>query len=371
MTSIPSLPTEARRVLRSIPAIPSVVALLLTVLSSLAAAPAFAQAVLLPPVAYFPPAVDSVVSKVNGPILDVLDGALQIDVTNAKITSGDAPAASVLPVTAIVPGSRIVAQVTVPAAVPTAFPPRLIATSVVVFPASAGNLSGVVQGVNVAQGSFTLLDTTVMTDAGTTWSGVKGDGTPVKSLADLAAGMQANVAVTADPGGVTAKSVFAYSVPTSRIVEFRGRVDSESSTMWTIGGNAVQVNSDTKIVGNPQVGDEVEVLERVQILPPGMGAAMLPVAISITKVDVLPPPPPTPTTVSFDGVVDSMSSNATGTPEGHWVVSGRNVLVTGMTKVSPGITTGTSVHVTGFALPMAVAGPNTAPAVLATSITKN
>jgi hypothetical protein len=193
----------------------------------------------------------------------------------------------------------------------------------------------------------------------------------VKGLTDLAAGMQANVAVTADPGGVTAKNVFAYAVPTTRIVAFRGKVDSESSTLWTIGGNVVQVNSDTKIVGNPQVGDEVEVLERVQILPPGMGApSMIPVAISITKVVALPPPP-TPTTVSFDGVVDSMPSNAAGAPEGHWVISGRNVLVTGTTKVDPGITTGTSVQVTGIALPMAVAGPSVAPAVLATSITKN
>jgi hypothetical protein len=73
------------------------VALLLSALALLGAAPAFAQAAILPPIAYFPPAVDSVVSKVSGPILDVLDGALQLDITNAKITLGDDPPASALP----------------------------------------------------------------------------------------------------------------------------------------------------------------------------------------------------------------------------------------------------------------------------------
>ena len=86
--------------------------------------------------------MDSVVSKVNGPILDVLDGALQIDVTNATITGGDDRLASPLPWAGILPGSRIIAQVVVPDVIPAVFPPRLAATSVVVFLANSGNLSG-------------------------------------------------------------------------------------------------------------------------------------------------------------------------------------------------------------------------------------
>jgi hypothetical protein len=372
MTLVLDPPRPARRHIRPNPAAPAVVALLLSALASLGAAPAFAQAAIMPPVAYFPPTVDSVVSNVNGPILDVLDGALQLDITNAKITLGDDPTATALAVTAILPGSRVVAQVTVPEVIPAVFPPRLQATSVVVFLANAGNLSGVIQGVGIAQGTFTLLDVTVKTNAATTWSGLKADGTPVKGLSDLSAGMQANVSITADPSGVTAKNVFAYAAPTTRIVSFRGKVDSEGATQWTIGGNLVQVTPDTKIVGNPQVGDWVEVLEKVQILPPGsMAPTMLPVAISITKIVATPPPPPG-RTVEFDGVVQSLPpvASPSSVPLGHWTISGKDVLVTAATKVDAGIVQGSSVHVVGLTLPISLYAPTATAQIVALQITK-
>ncbi len=368
MTLISPPPRRARLILRSTPAASVVVALLLSVL----APPARAQSALLP-VAYLPPTVDSVVSKVNGPILDVLDGALQLDVTNAKITGGDDRLANPLPWSGILPGSRVVAQVVVPDVLPAVFPPRLVATSVVVFLANSGNLSGVIQAVNMAQGTFTMLDTTVKTTAATEWSGTRGDGTPVKSLADLAVGMQANVAVTADTSGVTAKSVFAWAAPLTRIVAFRGTVEKIDGALWTIGGNIVQVNADTKIVGDPGVGDLVDVLERIMIYPPGLGiATTIPVAISITKV--LTPPPPTSRTIEFDGVVEFIPpspASVNGKPVGHWKISGRDVLVSAITKVDTGIAVGSAVHVKGVMLPVAVLSPSaTNQQILATEITK-
>ena len=345
----------------------------MALLLSVFALPARAQSA-LPPVAYFPPTVDSVVSKVNGPILDVLDGALQLDVTNAKITGGDDRLANPLPWSGILPGSRVVAQVVVPDVLPAVFPPRLVATSVVVFLANSGNLSGLIQGVNMAQGTFTLLDTTVKTTDATEWSGTRGDGNPVKSLADLTAGMQANVAVTADMSGVTAKTVFAWASPTSRIVAFRGKVEKIDGAIWTIGGNVVQVNADTKIVGDPGVGDFVDVLERIMIYPPGLGIATpIPVAISITKI-LLTPPPPIRGTIEFDGVVDFIPpspASVNGKPVGHWKISGRDVLVSALTKVDTGIAVGSAVHVKGVTLPVAVLAPSaTTQQILATEITK-
>ncbi len=369
MTLVSHPPRTARPILRSTPAAPAVVALLLSVL----ALPALAQSA-LPPVAFFPPTVDSVVSKVNGPILDVLDGALQLDVTNAKITGGDDRLANPLPWSGILPGSRVVAQVTVPDVIPAVFPPRLSATSVVVFLANSGNLSGLVQRVDVAQGTFMLLFTTVKTTAATEWSGTRADGNPVKSLADLTAGMQANVAITADASGVTAKSVFAWAAPTTRIVAFRGKVEKIDGAVWTIGGHVVQVNSDTKILGDPAVGDLVDVLEKIQILPPGLGiATMIPVAISISKVFVTPPPP-TGRTVEFDGVVEFIPpgpASVRGISVGHWKISGKDVLVTGLTEVDAGVTVGSPVHVKGVTLPVSVLAPSaTNQQIVATEITK-
>ena len=211
------------------------------------------------------------------------------------------------------------------------------------------------------------------TNAATEWSGTKADGTPVRDIADLAAGMQATAAVTADASGVTAKSVFAWAAPTTRILAFRGRVEAEGPTLWTIDGKTVQITPETKIVGDPHVGDLVDVLEKVQVLPPGsLAPTTIPVAISIIKV-VSTPPPPSTRIVEFDGVVDALppSVGATSVPMGHWTISGRDVLVTPLTRVDAGIAKGTAVHVKGVTLPMSVLAPTASNAqILATEITK-
>lgn len=374
MTFVSIPPRTACPNTRPNPTAPAVVALVLSVLA-VSAMPAFAQGSMgtaMMPIAVPVSSVDSVVLRVSGPILDVLGGSLQLDVTNAKITGGDDRFASPVPWSGILPGSRIVAQVTVPDAIPAVFPPRLPATSVVVFLTNSGSLSGIVQGIGEAQGTFTLLYTSVKTNTATEWSGTKADGSRVKDLSDLSAGMQAVAVVTADASGVTAKSVFAYAPPTTRIEAFRGKVEAEGSTLWTIDGKSVQVNADTKIVGAPKVGDTVDVLAKVQVLPPGSAAPPpIPVAISIVKV-VSTPPPPTDRTVEFDGIVESLppAPAATSAPLGHWTISGRDVLVSQVTKVDAGIAKGTRVHVKGVTLPMAVFAPAATPQILATEITK-
>ena len=365
-------PRLARPHIRRNPAALAVVATLLSALASFAAF-ADTQVSILPPIAYFPPTVDSVVSKVNGPILDLFDGALQIDVTNAKITGGDDRFASPVPWAGLLPGSRVIAKIVVPEAIPAVFPPRLVATEVVVFLANSGNLSGAIQGVSVAQGSFLLDYVSVRTNGGTEWSGTKADGTPVKGLEDLSTGMQANVAVTADASGVTAKSVFAWAPPTWRIIAFRGKVEVQGETLWTIDGKVVQITPETKIVGDPKIGDLVDVLEKVQVLPPGsLAPTTIPIALSIIKV-VSTPPPPTTRFIEFDGVVESIppTLGATNAAMGHWTISGRDVLVTPLTKVEAGITKGTRVHVKGVTLPMSVLAPSTSNLqIVATEITK-
>lgn len=376
MTFFSTPPRTARLEIRPNPTAPAVVALVLSVLA-VSAAPAFAQGSMGMGTAMIPIAaplstVDSVVTKVNGPILDVLGGALQIDVTHARITGGDERFASPVPWAGILTGSRVVAQVTVPDVIPAVFPPRLAATNVVVFLANSGSLSGIVQGASAAQGTFTLLYASVKTNAATEWSGSKADGSPVKGLSDLAAGMQAVAVVSVDASGVTAKSVHAYAPPTTRIEAFRGKVERIEAAVWTIDGKVVQVNAETKIVGDPKVGDTVDVLAKVTVVPPGLGMPTpLPVALSIVKV-VSTPPPPTERTVEFDGVVESLppASGATSAPLGHWTISGKDVLVSPLTRVESGIAKGTRVHVKGVTLPMAVFAPTATPQILATEITK-
>ena len=117
----------------------------------------------------------------------------------------------------------------------------------------------------------------------------------------------------------------------------------------------------------------MDVLEKITIYPPGLGiATTIPVAISITKVFVTPPPPSR--TIEFDGVVEFIPpspASVNGKPIGHWKISGRDVLVSGLTEVDKGIAVGSAVHVKGVMLPVAVLAPSaTSQQILATEITK-
>jgi len=307
-----------------------------------------------------PSTIDSTVTKVTGTILDLVGGQIQIDVSGATITNGDGPDVGPLPSTAIPVGSRVVAQVTILSVLPpTAYPPPpLSATSVVVFLPRDGRLTGTIEGVDVPDGTFGMFYRAISTNSATTWSGVGPNG-PVKGIGDLVAGMYATVAVAASPGGLLAVSVDVLGFVTPpELLAFRGAVQTITPTAWTIAGRVVQVNADTKIAGNPMVGDIVDVVALVHNPPPGSLAPSYLVALSITKAPVIAPPPPGGRTTEFDGVVQSIppAPTAGGAPLGHWTISSRDVLVNGLTKVDAGIVVGSAVHVTGVLVSATAAG---------------
>jgi hypothetical protein len=304
-----------------------------------------------------PSAVEGTVSKVTGPVLDLIEGGIQIDVTNARITGGDDRLANPLPWSGISVGARVVAQVTVPDVQIAVFPPPpLPATSVVVFQARAGELLGTIQSVDAAGGRFTMLSRTVATNASTKWSG-EGPSGAVKGIGDLAAGMFATVAVV-NSGGLLATSVEASGPTPPELFAFRGAVQTITETAWTIAERTVQVDSDTKIVGDPKVGDVVDVLAKVHNPPPGSLAPSYLVAVSIIKAPTLVPPGPRERASEFDGTVESIPSvsAANGAPLGHWKISSRDVLVNGLTKLDAGIVVGSAVHVKGLFMTAPAAG---------------
>ena len=203
-----------------------------------------------------------------------------------------------------------------------------------------------------------MLIHTVSTNASTKWSGGGPNGA-VKGIGDLSAGMFAIVAVV-NSGGLLATSVDAFGFVTPpELFAWRGPVETITSTAWTIAGRVVQVDSDTKIVGDPKVGDIVDVVARVHNPPPGSLAPSYLVAVSITKAPVITPPGPGDRATEFDGIVQSIPAapTANGAPLGHWKISSRDVLVNGLTKLDTGIVVGTAVHVKGrFVMASAVVG---------------
>src|ERR1035437_6985548 len=292
--------------------------------------------------------IDGTVSAVAGTVLDVIGGQFQIDVAKATITSGDGPFSSPLPATAIPVGARVVAQVLVPDVIP---PPPFQATSVIVFLPRDGQLVSTIQGVDVAGGKFTMFFHSISTNAATKWSGFGPNGS-VKGIGDLSAGMLATVSVVNSGGvsGLLATSVEAYGTVTPPLlIAFRGAVGSIGAMQWQIDGRGVTVNADTKIVGDPKVGDTVDVLARVQNPPPGSLAPPYLVALSIVKTPIIVPPGPGDHATEFDGTVESIPPVATagGAPLGHWKISSRDVIMNGLTKLDTGIAVGTPVQVKG------------------------
>jgi hypothetical protein len=293
--------------------------------------------------------VDGTVSKVTGTVLDLIEGQIQIDVASATITSGDDSKGGPVPVSGIPVGARVVAQVTVPDVVPAVFPPPpLAATTVVVFQARDGQLVGTIQGVDVPGGKFTLLFHVVSTNSVTKWSG-EGPKGPVKGIGDLGAGMFATVSVV-NSGGLLATAVEAFGFATPpELIAWRGPVETITPTAWTIAGRGVRVDSDTKIVGEPKVGDTVDVLARIQNPPAGTLGPSYFIAISIIKTPVVLPPNPGDHATEFDGTVEVIPPVMTpgAVPLGHWTISSRDVVVNGLTKLDSGIVVGTAVHVKG------------------------
>ncbi len=291
--------------------------------------------------------VEGTVSKVTGTILDLIEGQIQIDVANATITGADDREANPVRISGILVGARVVAQVAVPDAIIAVFPPPpLDATNVVVFQTRAGRLAGTIQSVDAAAGKITMLFRSVSTNEATKWSG-EGPNGRVKGIGDLAAGMFATVSVV-NSSGLLATAVDAFGfVRPPELIAWRGPVETIAPTAWTIAGRGVRVDSDTKILGDPNVGDTVDVLARIQNPPPGtLGPSFL-VAISIVKALVIAPPGPGDRAIEFDGSVESIPATTNGVPLGHWTISLRDVVVNGLTKVDSGIVVGSAVHVKG------------------------
>lgn len=306
--------------------------------------------------------VEGTVTAVSGNLVTIAS-AFAIDTTGARIvlaTAGSTPAT----IADITVGSRVLAQGLTP--LPTAGPgfPPLSATLVVVTPARNGSAAGLIDSVSAGSGFFTLLSHNFIVDAQTQFTG------EVKKLSDLATGQLAFVTFAVNGATPLALSVDARNVPPDQFISFRGTVRSIPSPpplgMWQIDDKSVMVTQDTRIVGDPKVGDLVDVLAKWHNPPPGSLQPTYLEAVVIIKVTV--PPPPPSRDVDFTGKVESIPAPP---PLGHWKVGGQDVLVNGLTRIIGSPAVGDTVEVKGFVQPATALVPATAAGqIVATSIEK-
>ena len=287
---------------------------------------------------------------------------LDVDLSSARIVRADAdPSDSAVP--PIGPGAHLAATVEAPDVTITIYPPPpLKAINAAVRPAGSAFLHGEIEGVGAE--SFSILHRVIQVDSRTVFGGESG-GQPIDSLSDLKAGMKAEVWVVPSGGLLVALKVLAHGPGvTPRPVAFRGVVTdiSADGKTWTIDGKSVSVTVDTKIVGDPKVGDTVDVL--------ATDVSGMLTALMIAKFTA--PPPPVPgRTVTFKGVVQATPPSGA---LGFWKIADRHVMVNGLTRLEGDPKTGDTVEVTGYAVPSMNTVPSPAGAanmvVLATKIVK-
>lgn len=273
----------------------------LTALFLLLALPAAANARTSPATDGPPPAsIEGVISSLavpiagGGPIVSILDGLVSFDATGATVRFSDGTAGTTADLSA---GQRVVAFVD-PAASP------LKATAIVVLLQRTDvGLTGKIEALDATARTIVLLGFTVRVTEGTAFGGPRDEGGPA-GVADLRVGDLVLVSAKADSGSLVATRVVKLSPAPTPTVRIHGKVETIGTGSWTLllrdGSRAVvKVDAETKVVGNPAAGDDVDVVARREA-----DGSLL--AILIQKSA---PPSPVPTE-RFHGVVKEIGRTA-------------------------------------------------------------
>ncbi len=268
--------------------------------------------------------VSGIVSSVNGNLIQLAGGLVTIDATGAKVvvdrgkqgTVGEIQSGMLL--FATLKSADVAANAPLPAEMITAT--RFSATT----------FFGPVQSVDTASSSFRILGRTVFVNSETSFGGVK-------SLTELLPNevvlVQTDVQTDVSGGRLVASSVLLLAPVPPVVRVTRGTVKSISADSWVIGDLTLVVNAQTKIIGEPKVGDTVEVLYNIN-------SANANVAISIVKFELKPPNIPTITTLhgTVKTITPALWTLTVGNAETRLIVNDR-------TKVLPGIVVGDTVEV--------------------------
>ncbi|HEY5609913.1 MAG TPA: DUF5666 domain-containing protein [Thermoanaerobaculia bacterium] len=260
--------------------------------------------------------VAGTVHSVNGSMISILNGLVVIDATGARITSlgGDATLA------AIVPGTRIHAILA--GSEPVAENGALRAQMIVIDNPPEGNLTGAVQSIDIHGNTLELLGETIAVTPETVFvSPMLRSG--AMTLADLHVGDPVGIDVATTASGLVARRIIVLFPSPRPGVHLTGTVKTIGSDQWIVTNDrgeevSIKITPETKIGGNPNVGDRVEIFGHLD-------SSNQFVAVSIVKIVIVPRP------ISLRGTVKSIAPDS-------WTIvdpSGREVSfkVTSETKI--------------------------------------
>ena len=271
------------------------------------------------------------VSSLTGSLIALAGGLVTVDASGAKILHDRDGEVSVA---ALKPGMLITATVKDTGTVSTG---PLVATLVAILRAADVSLIGTVQSVDLAGSQFSLLSRTIKVTADTSFENFLINDTSRQAkptLANLMANMMVIVEANATAGALVASRVTLIAPIPPRPQTASGVVKSIAANAWVItlrdADVTFVVNSSTKILGSPKVGDKVEVVYTVD-------SAHANVALSIVKSVELPK------VVTFKGTVKSLGSSS-------WVVTrddGKDIVLalSDLVRIFPAVAVGDRVEV--------------------------
>ncbi|HYR29362.1 MAG TPA: DUF5666 domain-containing protein [Thermoanaerobaculia bacterium] len=268
--------------------------------------------------------VGGTVTAVDGNLIHLAGGNITIDVAGAKIHGAS---------DRIEPGMLVFATLTATDVAPNA---PLPASSISVTRLPDATLSGPVQRVDVAANTLAVLGRTIHVNADTSFGGVrKSRDAERPTLADILPNQLVQVTVDETNGQLVATSILVLTPVIPEVHSRRGEVKSIDAQSWVIDELTVQIDAQTKIAGDPKVGDTVEVLYRVD-------SSRAYVAISIIKLNI--PVPPFLRTVRLTATVSAIGPQ-------EWAIvieEGREratVKINESSKIEPGIVAGDRVEI--------------------------
>jgi len=233
-----------------------------------------------------PPIVDGIVSSVNPTfgLITVAGGQITIDASQAKLFG---PATSTVDFSAIIPGTHISAAIE-QAAHPPGAPLRAVSVTVLGSPTL---LVGTVDAIDTAAKTFTLLGLTIHTNDQTKFGGEVPSDDP-HSLADVRLGSTVRVELDGSVTTLTAATVHVFAASPQQTVLITVTLIAKGTDVWTVSANqigtAVHITSSTTIEGDPQVGQLLQILARID------NGVITAINIRVAVPVVVVPPPSNP-----------------------------------------------------------------------------
>lgn len=271
--------------------------------------------------------IGGTVFAVSGTTIQLLEGLVAIDARAARIVRRGADVA----ISDVMPGTRV-------AIILKSGATTLQAETVAIMDEPEAHVAGLVDAIDVAAKSFSVLGLAISVTDDTVFVG-PAHGLPVSGLSALQVNQPVGVDLDAQSGKLVALRVHVAAPAPRPSARFVGLVKSIAADAWVVTGNdnsdaTFVVNAETKIVGNPNVGDRVEVYYNV-------GSASEWIAAVIVNVGDRPEPP---VATTFEGVVKSIDRRI-------WMVETTPVHITGRTRFVGGPKVGDLVIVTGARAP--------------------